>query len=81
MSTITDVARKAGVSVSTVSLVVSGRRRVSPATASAVRAVIDAIDCRARAAARTRIAAPEGARGAVRLDAALKVRDSCARPR
>ena len=28
-----------------------------------------------------RIAAPEGARGAARLDAALKVRDSCARPR
>jgi hypothetical protein len=81
VSTIADVARKARVSVPTVSLVISGARGVSPATASAVRAVIDAIDYRASAAARSRIAAPEGARRTVRLDAALKVRDSCARPR
>ena len=81
MSTTADVARKARVSFPTVSLVISGGRGISPATASAVRAVIDAIDYRASAAARSRIAAPEGARGAVRLDAALKVRNSCARPR
>jgi LacI family transcriptional regulator len=42
VTTIADVARKAGVSVSTVSHVVNGTRRVSPATTSAVRAVIDA---------------------------------------
>ncbi len=81
MSTTADVAGKACVSFPTVSLVISGGRGISPATASAVRAVIDAIDCRASAAARSQIAAPEGARGAVRLDAALKVRNSCARPR
>ena len=43
MATIADVAREAGVSVSTVSHVVNGTRRVSPATASAVKAVIDAL--------------------------------------
>ena len=43
MATIADVAREAGVSVSTVSHVVNGTRRVSPATASAVKAVIDAV--------------------------------------
>ena len=64
MSTTADVAGKARVSSPTVSLVISGGRGISPATASAVRAVIDAIDCRASAAARSRIAAPEGARGA-----------------
>ena len=53
MSTIADVARKAGVSVSTVSHVVNGTRRVSPATASAVRAVIDAIDFRPNVVARS----------------------------
>ena len=42
MTTIADVAREAGVSVSTVSHVINGTRRVSPATASAVKAVIDA---------------------------------------
>jgi LacI family transcriptional regulator len=42
VATIADVAREAGVSVSTVSHVVNGTRRVSPATASAVKAVIDA---------------------------------------
>ena len=53
MSTIADVAREAGVSVSTVSHVVNGTRRVSPATASAVRAVIDAIDYRPNVVARS----------------------------
>jgi LacI family transcriptional regulator len=43
VTTITDVARQAGVSVSTVSHVVNGTRRVAPATASAVQAAIDAI--------------------------------------
>ena len=43
MTTITDVARQAGVSVSTVSHVVNGTRHVAPATAEAVRAAIDAI--------------------------------------
>ena len=53
MSTIADVAREAGVSVSTVSHVINGTRRVSPATASAVRAVIDAIDYRPNDIARS----------------------------
>jgi len=43
VATITDVARKAGVSVSTVSHVLNGTRRVSPATARAVQAVIDSV--------------------------------------
>jgi LacI family transcriptional regulator len=43
VATITDVARKAGVSVSTVSHVLNGTRRVSPATARAVQEVIDSI--------------------------------------
>ena len=43
MATITDVARKAGVSVSTVSHVLNGTRCVSPATARAVQEVIDSI--------------------------------------
>ena len=47
VSTTADVARKARVSFPTVSLVISGGRGISPATASAVRAVIDAIDYRA----------------------------------
>jgi LacI family transcriptional regulator len=51
--TIADVAREAGVSVSTVSHVINGTRRVSPATASALRAVIDAIDCRPNDIARS----------------------------
>ena len=53
MSTIADVAREAGVSVSTVSHVINGTRRVSPATASAVRAVIDATDYRPNVVARS----------------------------
>ena len=40
MATIADVARKAGVSVSTVSHVVNGTRRVAPDTARAVEAAI-----------------------------------------
>jgi LacI family transcriptional regulator len=43
VATITDVARAAGVSVSTVSHVFNGTRRVAPATARAVQAVIDAV--------------------------------------
>ena len=43
MATIADVAREAGVSVSTVSHVVNRTRKVAPATAQAVRAAIDAI--------------------------------------
>jgi LacI family transcriptional regulator len=53
VSTIADVAREAGVSVSTVSHVINGTRRVSPATASAVKAVIDAIDYRPNVVARS----------------------------
>ncbi len=53
MATIADVAREAGVSVSTVSHVVNGTRRVSPATASAVKAVIDAIGYRPNVVARS----------------------------
>jgi LacI family transcriptional regulator len=51
--TIADVAREAGVSVSTVSHVVNGTRRVSPATASVVRAVIDAAGYQPNALARS----------------------------
>jgi LacI family transcriptional regulator len=53
VSTIADVAREAGVSVSTVSHVINGTRRVSPATARAVRAVIDATDYRPNVVARS----------------------------
>ena len=53
MATIADVARKAGVSMSTVSHVVNGTRRVAPATAKAVQAVIDAIGYRPNALARS----------------------------
>jgi LacI family transcriptional regulator len=52
MATIADVARRAGVSVSTVSHVVNGTRRVSPATASAVRAIIDDVGYSPNALAR-----------------------------
>ena len=53
MATIADVARGAGVSVSTVSHVVNGTRRVAPATAMAVQAVIDAVGFRPNALARS----------------------------
>jgi LacI family transcriptional regulator len=43
VTTLTDVARKAGVSVSTVSHVVNRTRRVAPETAKTVQAVIDAL--------------------------------------
>ena len=43
MATIADVAREAGVSVSTVSHVVNRTRRVAPATARTVQAAIDLI--------------------------------------
>src|SRR5271166_2676961 len=53
MATIADVARKAGVSVSTVSHVVNGTRKVAPATSQAVQSVIDAIGYRPNALARS----------------------------
>ncbi len=53
MATIVDVAREAGVSVSTVSHVMNGTRRVTPATAKAVQAVIDAIGYRPNVLARS----------------------------
>jgi LacI family transcriptional regulator len=53
VATIADVAREAGVSVSTVSHVVNGTRRVAPATATAVQAVIDAIGYRPNVVARS----------------------------
>jgi LacI family transcriptional regulator len=43
LATITDVARQAGVSISTVSHVVNGTRRVDPGTASAVERAIAAV--------------------------------------
>ena len=52
LATITEVAREAGVSVSTVSHVVNGTRRVAPATARAVQAVIDSIGYSPNALAR-----------------------------
>ena len=53
MATIADVAREAGVSVSTVSHVVNGTRRVSPATARTVKAVIEAVGYRPNVVARS----------------------------
>lgn len=44
MSTIEDVARKAGVSVATVSRVINGSASVRPGTAAAVRRVIEELD-------------------------------------
>lgn len=53
MATIADVARKAGVSVSTVSHVVNGTRRVAPGTARAVQAAIDSFGYRPNIMARS----------------------------
>lgn len=53
MATIADVARRAGVSVSTVSHVVNGTRKVAPGTARAVQAVIDAVGYRPNVLARS----------------------------
>ena len=53
MATIADVARAAGVSASTVSHVVNRTRRVSPETARAVQAVIDAVGYRPNVLARS----------------------------
>jgi LacI family transcriptional regulator len=53
VATIADVARRAGVSVSTVSHVVNGTRRVAPGTAQAVQAVIEAIGYRPNVLARS----------------------------
>jgi LacI family transcriptional regulator len=53
LATIADVAREAGVSVSTVSHVVNGTRKVAPGTARAVQAVIDAIGYRPNVLARS----------------------------
>src|SRR4051794_33683119 len=44
MTTITDIARRAGVSVSTVSYVLSGKRPISAATQDRVRAAIAELD-------------------------------------
>ena len=53
MPTIAEVARRAGVSVSTVSHVVNGTRKVAPGTAHAVQAVIDAVGYRPNVLARS----------------------------
>src|SRR5579883_1758696 len=53
VATIADVARKAGVSVSTVSHVVNGTRRVAPGTARAVQAAIDSFGYRPNIMARS----------------------------
>lgn len=53
MATIADVARKAGVSVSTVSHVVNGTRRVAPDTARAVEAAIASLSYRPNIMARS----------------------------
>jgi len=52
VATIVDVARAAGVSVSTVSHVVNRTRRVAPATAKAVQSAIDAVGFRPNVLAR-----------------------------
>jgi LacI family transcriptional regulator len=51
--TIAEVARRAGVSVSTVSHVVNGTQKVAPGTAHAVQAVIDAVGYRPNVLARS----------------------------
>jgi LacI family transcriptional regulator len=53
VSTIADVAREAGVSVSTASHVINGTRRVSPTAISAVMAVIEATGYRPNGFARS----------------------------
>jgi LacI family transcriptional regulator len=53
MSTIRDVAERAGVSITTVSHVVNGTRKVEPATAARVEAAIDELDYRPNALARS----------------------------
>jgi LacI family transcriptional regulator len=53
VATIADVARKAGVSVSTVSHVLNGTRRVAPGTAFAVQTAIDAFGYRPNLMARS----------------------------
>jgi LacI family transcriptional regulator, galactose operon repressor len=53
VATIADVARKAGVSVSTVSHVLNGTRRVAPGTAQAVQAAIDSFGYRPNIMARS----------------------------
>lgn len=53
MATIQDVARQAGVSISTVSRVINGTAAVTPEVAARVRAIIEALDYRPSSAART----------------------------
>jgi LacI family transcriptional regulator len=53
VATIADVARKAGVSVSTVSHVLNGTRRVAPSTARAVQAAIESFSYRPNIMARS----------------------------
>lgn len=53
MVTIADVAEKAGVSISTVSYVMSGKRSISPATRARVEGAIDALGFRPHAGARS----------------------------
>jgi LacI family transcriptional regulator len=53
VATIADVARKAGVSVSTVSHVLNGTRRVAPTTARAVQAAIESFGYRPNIMARS----------------------------
>src|SRR4051794_21233185 len=52
MATIADVARKAGVSASPVSYVLSGKRSISPDTARRVHQAIDALGYHPHAGAR-----------------------------
>lgn len=54
-ATIRDVARHAGVAVSTVSHALSGRRRVSPATVTRIQAAISELDYRPNALAQAMI--------------------------
>ncbi|AXK46785.1 LacI family DNA-binding transcriptional regulator [Brachybacterium saurashtrense] len=52
MATMTDIAREAGVSLSTVSYALSGKRPISDATRERVQAAIDRLDFHPRASAR-----------------------------
>ena len=53
MATMQDVARRAGVAVSTVSYAISGSRSISPETVERVRAAMEELDYRPNAAARS----------------------------
>ena len=82
MTTIMDVAAAAGVSASTVSYVLSGKRTISPATRSRVERAIEQLGYRRNAGARALAWNRTTALGlvvALREDVNVKVGMQCAR--